>query len=163
MGKYDVDFDDYEDKSGAGYDGEVPKKGNYPGKLVSLKEHTSGAGNEGLEWIFEITEGDYAGWRGWYYSDMENSKWKTQQIVKAINGGDEKKTSLDPSPTGKDGSDNKTVKKALPVRMRLTREMYDDGSGEKEPRAKIRAIMPDEDVSEKKASKKKKKKGDDPF
>lgn len=156
MGKYDVDFDDYEEKSG-GYDGPTPPKGNYDGVLVSLREHTSGAGNETLEWIFEITEGDFKGWRGWYYSDMGNSKWKTQQITKAIQGGEEKKMSLDPVSEGGDGTTSKTVKKANPVRLRLINETY-----EEERRAKIRAVMPSEAGAAKK-EKKKKKKGDDPF
>lgn len=154
MGKYDVDFDDYEEKSGSGYDGDVPKKGLYDGALVSLREHTSSAGNEGLEWIFEITEEPYIGWRGWVYTNMDTAKWKTQQITKAINGGAEKKTSLDPSPAGEDGTENKTVKKAKKVRLRIGTEKYED-----EPRAKIRSVFPSEDGG----GKKKKKSEEDPF
>jgi hypothetical protein len=157
MGKYDVDFDDYEEKEGSGYDGEVPKKGTYTAELVSFAEHQSSEGNDGLEWIFEITEGDYKGWRGWVYSNMDSAKWKTQQIVKAINGGKEAKTSLKPAEAKKDGPDSKTVKTAKKVRIRLGRETYDD-----EPRAKIRVVMPLE-AGEAKGGKKKKKKGDDPF
>ena len=156
-GKYDIDFDDYEEKEGTGYDGEVPKKGTYDGVLVSFREHVSSNGNEGFEWVFEVTEEPYAGWRGWVYSNMDSTKWRTQQIVKAIQGGAEEKMSLAPAPAGEDGTESKTVKKATPVRLRLGRETYED-----EPRARIRTIMP----NEAKASKKKKKKdkdGDDPF
>lgn len=156
MGKWDVDFDDYEEKEQSGYDGEVPKKGTYTGELVSLGEHTSGAGNEGLEWIFEITEGDYKGWRGWVYSNMDSAKWKTQQIVKAISGGAEKAVKLDPGTDQDSKTSNKTVKKAKKVRLRLGRETYDD-----EPRAKIRTVMPMDGESG--GGGKKKKKGDDPF
>lgn len=156
MGKWDVDFDDYEDKGGAGYEGEVPKKGTYDAKLISLKEHTSGAGNEGLEWIFEITEGEFAGWRGWVYTNMESAKWKTQQVVKAISGGKEDRVSLKPMGSGEKGEDSPTVKKAKPVRIRVTRETYED-----EARAKIRTVMVSENAKPDK--KKKEKKGDDPF
>src|SRR3954454_20581882 len=141
MGKWDVDFDDYEDKSGAGYDGEVPKKGTYDAELVSLKEHTSGQGNEGLEWIFEIVEGEYAGWRGWVYSNMDTAKWKTQQITKAIQGGEEKPIKLAPAPEDGDGTTSKTIKKAKRVRIRTAQETYDD-----EKRAKIRVVMPADTV-----------------
>jgi Protein of unknown function (DUF669) len=156
MGKWDVDFDDYEEKEQSGYDGEVPKKGTYTADLISLGEHTSGAGNEGLEWIFEITEGDYKGWRGWVYSNMDTAKWKTQQIVKAISGGAEKAVKLDPGTDADSKTENKTVKKAKSVRIRVGRETYDD-----EPRAKIRTVMAME--AGEGGGKKKKKKGDDPF
>lgn len=156
MGKYDVDFDGYEESTG-GYDGEEPKRGNYPGALIQLNEHTAGNGNESLRWVFEITEGDYKGWRGYLYSNMDSAKWRTQEITKAIQGGEEKKMSLDPGEEGdrEAGQNSKTVKKAQPVRIRVQTEEYE---GEK--RGKIRNVLPD---AEAKASKKKKKKGDDPF
>lgn len=155
MGKYDVDFDDYEEKEGSGYDGEEPKKGIYDGKLVSLKEHTSGSGNEGLEWIWEITEEPYAGWRGWAYSNMDTAKWKTQQFVKAINGGTEKGMSLKPADEDGDGKTSATIKKAKPVRLRIVQEKYED-----EKKARIRTVMAAD------SSTKKSKSGseaDDPF
>lgn len=155
MGKYDVDFEDYEGSTG-GYDGEEPKRGNYPGKLVALNEHTAGNGNESIRWVFEITEGDYAGWRGYLYSNMDTAKWRTQEIVKAIQGGDEKKTKIEPGPEGdrEAGEASKTVKKAGPVRLRV---MTDEYEGEK--RGKVRNVLPDTDA---KPSKKKKKDSDDP-
>lgn len=154
---YDVDFDGYDEKEGTGYDGEVPKKGIYSGELVSLREHTTS--DTALEWQFEITEGDFKGWRGWVYSDLANAKWKTQQITKAINGGEEKKTSLKPVAAGGDGTSSPTVKTAKAVRLRLINETY-----EEEKRAKIRTVMPaDENTKKSKSDKKKKSKGDDPF
>lgn len=161
MGKYDVDFDDYQERTG-GYDGEEPKKGIYPAKLVSLNEHTSGAGNESLQWVYEITEGDYKGWRGWVYSNMDSAKWKTQEMVMAISGGAKKAVSLDPGPSGdRDaGQNNKTVKKAKPVRLRVISEQY-----EGEPKARVRNVLPADasTSSDEDGEKKKKKKGDDPF
>ena len=162
MGKWDVDFDDYEEKSGSGYDGEVPKKGVYTGELVKFAEHTSS--DDSLVWVFEITEGDYKGWRGWVYSNMSSAKWKTQQIVKAISGGKEDKFKLEPAEKEAEGESSKTVKKAKKVRLRVATEIF-----EEEKRAKIRVVMPlDGDIKSKdsggeKGDKKKKKKGDDPF
>lgn len=161
MGKYDVDFDDYEERTG-GYDGEEPKKGIYPGRLVSLNEHTSGAGNESLQWVYEITEGDYKGWRGWVYSNMDSAKWKTQEMVVAISGGAKKAVSLKPGAAGdrEEGQNNATVKKAKPVRLRIISEMY-----EGEPKGRIRNVLPADAStgSSEDGEKKKKKKGDDPF
>lgn len=146
MAKWDVDYDDYEEKEGSGYDGEQPRNGIYPGRLVSLKEHESGNSDTSLEWVFEITEGDYEGWRGWSYSNLDGSKWKTQQYLKAINGGVEKKTSVDPSKHAA------IVKKAKPVRLRIKGEKY-----EGERRARIGSVLPGE------ASSKKGKGSDDPW
>lgn len=166
MGKYDIDLDDYTPNSG-GYSGEEPKKGVYPGKLVSINEHTAN-GNESLRWSFEITEGDYKGWRGYVYSNMTTALWKTEEITFAINGGVKKKVSLDPGQEGnrEDGQNNKTVKKAKEVRLRVINETYED-----ERRGKIRNVLPSSDDVTSPASgdddtagsKKKKKKGDDPF
>lgn len=155
MGKYDVDTSDYdESKDSGGYDGDEPRKGIYDGKLVSLKEHTSGGGNEGLEWIFEITEEPYAGWRGWTYSNMDSAKWKTEQMVHAIQGGKKGKMALKPADEDGDGKTSGTVKKAKPVRIRIVSEKYED-----EKKARIRTVLPME-------SKTKSKNGsedDDPF
>lgn len=155
MGKYDVDFEDYDSSKSGGYSGDEPKNGIYDGVLVSCREHTTT--DDALEWQFDITEGDYKGWRGWVYSNMSSTKWRTQEIVAAIQG-EESKMSLDPAGEGEDGTKTKVVKKALPVRLRIKGENY-----EGERRAKIRNVLPHPEASEKKVSKKKKKKGDDPF
>lgn len=134
----EVDFDDYdEDRASAGYNGDEPRKGIYTGRLHSFKEHTSSAGNDGLEWIFEITEGEFAGWRGWVYSNMEAAKWKTQQIATAINAGSKKKVKLMPAEEDGDGTASKTVSKAKKVRLVIRTEKY-----EGEPRGRIRTILP---------------------
>lgn len=139
----EVDFDDYEERDSVGYNGEEPKRGIYDGKLVSFKEHTSSAGNEGLEFIFEITEGEYAGWRGWVYGNMDSAKWKIQQIATAINSGSKKKVKLIPAGEDEDGRESKTVKKASPVRLVIRTEKY-----EGEPRGRIRTILPMDDVDD---------------
>lgn len=153
--KYEVGFDDYEERSGSGYEGDEPKKGIYDGKLIALAEHESANGNEGLEWIFEITEEPYAGWRGWLYSNMDSALWKTQQITKAITGGKEENFVLQPAEDKKEGTESPTVKKAKPVRLAIRREKNPDD----ESVGRIRQVLP----SEKASKKKKEKKGDDPF
>lgn len=133
MTKYEVDFDDFEDR--AGYSGDQPKPGVYPADLVSFKGHTSAGGNEGFEWIFEVNGGPYQGWRGWVYSNLDAAKWKTQQILKAIQGGTEKKAVLDTSEKGA----ARLVKVAKPVKVRTVMEQYQE-----ENRAKIRVVMADD-------------------
>lgn len=153
MGKYDVDTSDYDDSkdlAAGGYDGDEPKKGIYDGKLVMLNEHTSGEGNEGLRWVFEITEEPYAGWRGYGYTNMDSTMWKTEQFTHAIQGGKKGKISLKPGPEGdyEKGQASSTVKKAKPVRLRIGSEQY-----EGERRARLRTVLAAEGG--------KKKKGDD--
>jgi len=141
--KYEVDTSEYDEtKDSVGYDGDEPKKGIYDGKLVSLKEHTSGAGNEGLEWIFEISKGPYKGWRGWVYSNMDTAKWKTEQTTLAIQGGKKGRLVLQPADEDGDGKESPTIKKAKPVRLAVRREQY-----EGEPKAKIRTVLPLEKAS----------------
>lgn len=153
--KHEVGFDDYDEKEGSGYDGEQPLKGTFDGVLFALSEHTSSENNEGYQWIFEITEEPYAGFRGYVYSNMDSAKWKTQQIVKAIQGGKEEAMTLDPGEP--DGTGSKTVSKAKPVRLRMRKEKYED-----EYRAKIARVMP-RDTSTKKGKKKAKKDDEPPF
>lgn len=156
MGKHEVDFDDYEERTG-GYDGETPKKGLYTGTLIEFGDHESSSGNEGLVWVFEISEGEYKGWRGWVYSNLDSTKWKTQQVVKAINGGSEEKVVLDTSEKGV----AKILKNASPVRLRIVNELY-----EGESKGRIKTVMPaetDEDAPETKKKKGKKGKDAEPW
>lgn len=133
MTKHKVDMGSYdESKTGGGYGGAEPTRGIYKAALVSVADHESKQGNEGLEWKFEIKDGEFAGWRGYVYSDLGNSLWKTQQIVHSITGNADKDVTLD---TDDDGA--KMAKKAKPVMIRVVQEKY-----EGEPRAKIRVVMP---------------------
>lgn len=141
MAKHKVDMGDYDEtKSGAGYAGQDPPRGIYKGVMVAVDDHESKGGNEGFEWKFEIQDGSpYSGWRGYVYSDLGNTKWKTQQIGHAITG----KTGDFTIDTDDQGA--KMVKKAKPVLIRVISEKY-----EGENRAKIRSILPivDEDSTE---------------
>jgi len=153
--KYDVDTSNYdESKDSGGYNGDEPKRGIYDGELIGFNEHTSAEGNEGLKWLFRITEEPYAGWLGSVYSNMDSTLWRTEQITLAIQGGRKGKITLSPAEDSSGAKDSKTVQQAAPVRLRIAQETYED-----EKRGKIRAVL----VSEKASKKSKKKAEDDAF
>jgi hypothetical protein len=147
-------------ESDGGYSGDMPKRGIYPGKLVSVADHESGAGNKGLEWIFEITEEPYAGWRGWTYSNDDASAWKEAQILVA--GGIVDASKLDKKgnlTVELDTTHEQIVRDFGPVRLQVRHENYDE-----EKRAKLGRVLPPEEAEQKKHGKKKsKKKKDEPF
>jgi hypothetical protein len=112
----EVDFDDYEEGYEV-YDGDAPPTGFHTFELVSYDQHTSQAGNEGLKWVFRLTEEPWEGWTRTVYSnlDPQSTKWKTQEIVKAIQGGKEAALKLGFS----DAAKAALLKKAKPVRARV--------------------------------------------
>lgn len=151
MGSFKRDYSNVEKRDTPdAYAGDVPKPGIYDAVLTSCKDHTSGAGNEGTEWIFEISEGPYKGWPGWVYTNAEAAAWKEVQILEAtglMKDGD----------TQVDLTHEKIVKKAGPVRIKVRNEVYDE-----QKRGKITTIMAPPGGST--ASKGKKEKAvDDPF
>lgn len=151
MAKHKVGFDDYEEKDGAVYSGDEPKNGIYDAVLSGFQEHSTS--DTAMRWSFDITEEPYEGWRGYLYSDLANGKWKTQQIVKAIQGGEEKEMVLD---TDKGDA---LIKKAKPVRVRIKSEQY-----EGERKAKIGTVLVKDGGASASGKKgKKSKKGDDPW
>lgn len=122
------DFKDTDYKeSGGGYDGPDPASGLYKVKLTSVGAHTTS--DTAIVWTFDIIEGKYTGWRGWSYSDMDNAKWKTQQLLVGLGV-------IEPN-----AEINKTyeqiMKEAQPCRARVVSELYND-----EHRAKIRTLLP---------------------
>lgn len=138
MSKYTVDMDDFdESRADSAYTGEEPRRGVYPGKLSRVKDHTAkSSGDEGLEWAFEITTGEFKGWWGFLYSNLDSTKWKTQQICYAITG------SKRPVTIDTDENGAKMIKKAKPVLMRVITEM-----NEGERRAKLKTVLPANDDS----------------
>lgn len=125
MAKHEIDFDDYEERTG--YNGEDPKPGLYSAKLVVFEEHTAASsGQEGFHWVFELTDEPYAGWRGHLYSNAESTKWRTQEIVRAIRGG-----STDPVTLDTDKADA-LLKRAKPVKVRV--KLGDEYQGQRRPR-----------------------------
>ncbi len=144
MGKFEHDGSDVDQTKG-GYNGDSPKPGTYNGKLVICEDHTSQAGAEGTHWVFEITDEPYTGWRGHLYTNDEGALWKQDQVLHAIGA-------IEPGGTY-NGTHEKLVKSAAPVRMRLKNETY-----EGEARAKLQTVSPGGEASSG-TSKKKGKKG----
>lgn len=126
-------FKDTEYKTqGSGYDGPQPPAGLYPMKLTSVGQHTTS--DTAIVWTFDITSGQYEGWRGWMYSDMANAKWKTQNIAVAlglIEPNEEISMSYE-----------QILKEAGPVRGRVVREEYEEAEDEKDRwRSKISSVI----------------------
>ena len=93
MGKLIVDFDDYTPQQYDEYDGDEPRPGWYTFELQKVAWY--GEDQETIRWIFVIADGPYAGWAGFVYSNMDTTKWKTQETVRALQGGKESKVALD--------------------------------------------------------------------
>lgn len=148
MGKFKRDYSDADIKEGGGYSGDVPKPGMYDGRLVSVQDHTSGAGNAGTEWVFEITEEPYAGWRGWSYTNDDTAAWKEVQYLVALGIIADKDDDIDTT-------HEKIVKDGGPVRIKVKNETYED-----EKRGRITAVMPPPEGAVTKKAKKKKAKAD---
>lgn len=155
MGKFKHDGSSVDTSKSGGYDGEQPKPGIYPAKLVTCEEHTANSGTEGTHWVFELTEdaGPYEGWRGHVYTNDEGALWKQDQILVALG--------LQKPGGSYEGTHEGIVKKAGPVRVKTNLETY-----EEEKRAKIRTVLaPEGGAKAAKAEKagKKKKKDEEPF
>lgn len=153
MGKFNRNYSDVERREGGdGYNGDVPTPGIYDAILTSCKDHTSAAGNDGVEWIFEITEEPFAGWHGWVYTNDDSAAWKEVQILEAVG-------IMEPGDDNLKTTHEKIVKDAGACRVKVKNETYE---GEK--RGKITVILPPkEGGSKKKGGKKKGKKDEDPF
>lgn len=126
-----------------GYTGELPTKGMYPARLVRAGEHTSKAGNDSVEWIFELLDGaenkngdSVAGWPGYIYTNEDSAAWKEQQILVALGAI---------KPNGKIKMSFDMLMKRYgkkPVTVRIVLEEYLPEDGEREWRPKITTVMP---------------------
>lgn len=96
MAKRTISFKDYEEPTWEEYTGEDPPIGKwFPGKAVRAKYLEE---DDQVQIIFEITEGDYAGWGRGLYLPLDPSDsvyWKTQQTIKALQGGVAKDVAVD--------------------------------------------------------------------
>ena len=93
MGKTTIDFNDYEAPKYQEYDGDDPKPGWYTLELQRVSQEEE---DGDIRWIFVIADGGpYDGWAGFWYGNMDNTKWKNQDAVRAIQGGAEKAISID--------------------------------------------------------------------
>lgn len=122
-------YKDEEYKEGGGfYDGPAPTPGMHPVKLVDVGDHTSQDGNEGVKWTYDITEGKFAGWRGYVYTNDSTTLWKEQEMLVAL-GVIKPNAELNMSYAN-------IIKKAQPARARIINELY-----EGEATGKIRTLL----------------------
>jgi hypothetical protein len=155
--KYKTEYRD----PGEVYSGDMPARGIYNGRLVRLSDHTSGSGNDGLEWVFEITDEPYAGWQGYTYTNDDAAAWKEAGILVA--GGIVSADKLDSKgnlTVDLNTTHEKIVKDFGPVRLQVRHETWDE-----EKRAKLGRVLPPDEETDKsgKKAKKKKKAKDEPF
>lgn len=92
----DIDFEGYEPPR-ADYMGEDPRPGVYRFALRGVSRHTSdNSGNDSIRWIFICEDEPYAGWAAFVYTGLPDSDnfFRTQHIVRALQGGNTKKVQL---------------------------------------------------------------------
>lgn len=95
MAKRTIGFEDYQPSQYEEYTGEAPPPNQwFTGEVVRatyLEE------DDQVRFIVELVDHpDYAGWgKGWYAPFEGNMKWKMHEILRAIQGGQEKAVSLD--------------------------------------------------------------------
>lgn len=112
------------------YDGDDPRPGFYTFELVNAGQHTSQAGAEGFKWVFSLRDDiNYEGWTRTVYSNLDTTKWKTDEIMLALAGGNAvkgtkaAKVRLDMSD---EDSVARYIKKAKLVRGRVQRDRDSD-------------------------------------
>jgi len=95
VAKRTVDYSDYTPPQYEEYTGEAPPPNQwFTGEVVRaayLEE------DDQVRFIIELVDHpDYAGWgKGWYAPFEGNQKWKMQEILRAMQGGQEKPVTLD--------------------------------------------------------------------
>jgi hypothetical protein len=122
---------DYDPSKDQSYAGDEPKRGVYTFELVDLGLHESGEGNKSIRWVFQISDGPYQGWRDYLYTNLDSTKWKTQQIAYALTGSNSDiSVDLSDTPRG-EASRKKFVESTRLVRASVfieasRNEEYDD-------------------------------------
>lgn len=144
----DYSEEEYREPS-EGYNGPQPVKGLYPGKLVSINNHTKSGEDEpsSVRWGFELTGGEtdgesVAGFRDYQYTNDDTTLWREHQIAVALG-------LIKPNGKLKMSFAN-ILKKAKPCTLRIIRERYipEDG-GDPEWRGKISAVLSYRDITKK--------------
>jgi hypothetical protein len=98
MAKRTISMADYEEPTWEEYTGEDPPPNKwFNAKCTKVKYLDEDNGNpEQLMFVFEITDGDYAGWgRGLYAPFEGEQKWKMQKTLIALQGGLKKDVTVD--------------------------------------------------------------------
>lgn len=119
MAKRVIDFGNYEEPTWEEYTGEDPppnKWFNATAKNIAYMKE-----DDQLRVIFEITDGDFAGWGRGFYVPLDTDSdvyWKTHQLFKALQGGKTTNVAIDPD---NQKSLDAFLAKAKPVKIK-TRE-----------------------------------------
>ena len=155
MGKFKRNYADVDRSEKEVYSGDEPTPGIYDFVLSTVGEHTGGdAEGEKTVWTFDCTQEPFAGWRGWVYTNDSTTAWKEVQILEALGLMDKDETSIDLT-------HEQILKKAGPVRCKVTNEKYEGAT-----KGRIKTVLPPRDGQakpSKSGGKAKKKKGDGPF
>ncbi len=94
MAKRTVSFKDYKEPDFEEYTGEDPPPNRW--FTADAKRGWYDEEKDQIVVIFEISEGDFKGWgKGWYGPLDGEQKWKSQVLVKALQGGVKKDLTLD--------------------------------------------------------------------
>lgn len=93
MAKTVIDFKDYEGDKYETYTGDDPRPGWYTFELQTVGWY--GEDGETLRWILVIADGPFSGWPGMVFGNMDSTKWKNQEMARAIQGGIEKPLAVD--------------------------------------------------------------------
>ena len=131
----EVNFDDYEAPRNE-YMGDEPRRGVYRFQLDSVNLHTKEEnGNQTIHWTFECTDEPYKGWRGHMYTGLPGTEsfQRTQDVVRAVQGGKEKGIKLDLD------NPEKFIAAAKIVLGRVTSEEYNE-----EIRGRLNRVSPDD-------------------
>jgi len=78
-GTIKVNFKDIETRT------RVSKEGDYPLRCIEAVAGKSGAGNEQIEFTFEVSDGEFEGAKAWFYCTLdEKSLWKLHALLTAM-------------------------------------------------------------------------------
>lgn len=131
-----IDFDDYEPPQYEEYDGDDPRPGWYTFELSNV----GWSDDDTLRWIFLCVDEPYAGWPGMAYANFGTTKWKNQEVARAIQGGAEKPLSVD---FESDAQVKALVKKAKRVRGKVERRRNPETGDERIVLRKVRPLLED--------------------
>jgi hypothetical protein len=145
VAKVTIGFDDYEGQQYDEYQGDDPAPGKWFDAEVVRAKWDDNDGDPQIVFYTQIVDHpDFAGWtRGWYADIEGDRKWKSQEMLRALQGGAEKAVTLD---WENERAVENFLKKASRIRIM---------TGEYNDRINIRKVRPllNNAVGAKKASK----------
>lgn len=131
-----IDFDDYEAPQYEEYVGDDPRPGWYTFELIKVGWND----DDTLRWIFQCVDEPYAGWPGFVYANFDpaSTKWKNQEVARAIQGGAEKKLEVD---FDNDKDVAGLIKRAKRVKGKVERRTNQDTGEERVQLRKVRPLL----------------------